>query len=130
MVYKRTSGNGTRSNDQHDFRRRDCVIGLLERKLHVLRNRACDEQSIGMAWRCNDLDAKPRQVEHNGSQHVYVGLATIAAPCTYLSQFQRATKQFEQLVVESPNPRLEISSHPKVIALSRCEAVQIGRAHV
>src|SRR5262245_19712000 len=100
MVDVGTPGNraGTSGND--DLRRGDRVVGLLEGERHVRRDRSGDQQTVGVPWRCDELDAEAAEVEDNRSEDTHVRLAGVAAACAHDPQLQRASEQPSQSLVE------------------------------
>ena len=65
-----------------------------------LRDRAGDEQSVGVARRGDELDAEAAEIPADGAEHVGVGLAGVAAAGADLPQPQRAAEELAQFFVE------------------------------
>lgn len=100
MIDVGTSGNGTRSNGNHDLRCWNGVIGLPQGKLHILRERSSNQETVGVSGRRDKLDPEAPQVKNEGVEHVDVGLARVAASSADLSELERSSEEPERLFLE------------------------------
>ncbi len=97
MVGPGTAGNRADADDNHDLRRRHRFVGDFQGPAHVFADRPGHQQCIGMPWRSDEMDAEPQHVEHDGSQHVRIGLAGAAPSRADLPQPHRAAEQLQHL---------------------------------
>ena len=123
MADVRPAGNGARAHRDHQLRRRHGFISLAQRQGHVLRDRAGDEQAVGMAGRRDELDAEPAQVEDHGVQHVHVGFAPVAAAGADLPQLEGAAEYPARLVVEGFGQLIFLFAEDQRVAMGGGEAI-------
>src|SRR6059036_94138 len=109
VINERPPRNRTGAYGDYEFRRRDSVVGLLERQPHVLRHGSRNEQPIRMPRGRDELNAKPPKIEHDGIEHVDVRLTRITATRADLPEFERAAKETPGLLIERPR---ELASFP------------------
>ena len=97
---KRAAGYGASADgdDQTGFGKRG--VGFLQGKGHVFGDGAGDEESVGVARGCDNLDAEAAEVKDNGGEDVDVGFAGVAAAGADLSEFEGAAEKSAHFVVE------------------------------
>src|SRR2546425_11219925 len=109
VIDERPPRNRTGTYGDHDFRRRDGVVGLLESEPHILRHGSRNEQPISMPRGRHELNAEAPKIEHNGIEHVDVCLTRITAASADLPEFERAAKETPGLLIERSR---ELESFP------------------
>src|SRR5688500_2843920 len=77
MVDVRTTGDGAGADGDDDLRIGDDSVGFLDGQGHVLRNRAGDEQAIGVSGRGDELDAEAAKIPADGAQNVHIRFAAV-----------------------------------------------------
>ena len=101
----RAARNGTGADRYHDLRRGHGGIGLLQCHAHVLRHRARDQQTVGVARRCDILDAKSPEIEHQRAEHVHVRFTPVAAARADLTKLERIIRHSSERYFDTETGR-------------------------
>ena len=100
VVNIRTSGNSAGAYCNYNLGAGHSFVGFLESQFHILRYRAGNQQTVGMARRGDKLNPEPAQIEYDRAEYDGVRFAGIAAAGTDLPQFERAAQQPNQITAE------------------------------
>src|SRR5258708_12829000 len=76
---------GTDRDD--DFWRGNGVVRLLHGQAHIRGDRAHENETVGMAWGGDVLNAEAADVPADRAEDVDVGRASVAIPAPHASQF-------------------------------------------
>lgn len=96
---KSTARNCAYTDCDNKARFRHGVIGLFERKLHVVWHRTGYEQAVRMTRRRDNRYAEPAKVKAYCAQHIDIGLTRIATASGYLANLKRAAKKVNSSVI-------------------------------
>ena len=125
-----SAGNGARARRDEESRLRHRRVRLIERKLHVRRNRSRQIHGVGMTRRGGELYPETRHVPRRSTQNVRVKLARGAAAGGNLAQMKRA---FER---QRPGVRLNgrhifffASFYNEVFATKHSKSVLFGETN-
>ncbi len=125
---ERAAADGACPHGDDDLRRGDRIVGLLERELHVLGDRAGDEQAVRVSRRRHELHPEPPEVPAHRVEDIGIELAPIAAARRYLAQLERPPEQAMQLRTQlrGERERILIAADHEVLAPAHRETIVIG----
>lgn len=90
VIAEWTARDRASTDHYYNFRPRHRRIGLFKSQAHVLGDGTSNQKAVGMAWRCNELNAESAEIEHHGIQNINVRLASVTSAGADLSEFERS----------------------------------------
>ena len=100
MTDERAACNGAGADGDDDFRGGHGVVSFFESELHIAADGSGDEQAVGVARGGDELDTEPAEIPCDGSEHIRIGLAGVAAAGADLAQAKGAAEEFSEFPVE------------------------------
>src|SRR5262249_6985077 len=100
MVQIGTSGNGARPYSNHNLGRRHGLISFPQGQLHVLGDRAGDEQPVRVSRRGDKLNPESTQIKDDRIEDIDVRLAAVAAAGAHLAELERSAQQMPYFLVQ------------------------------
>jgi hypothetical protein len=79
----------------------DSLVGQLERACHIAGDRASQDNTVRMAWACNEVDAEATDVEVDVTRRVEFQFGAAVAAGGDLTELERAAEETADLSTDS-----------------------------
>src|SRR5262249_41961305 len=86
---------------------------------HVFTDGPGDDNAVGMPGGGDELNSEAPQVEDDRSEHVEIGLASVAAGGTHLAELERTPEESARFFVERSGPLERLAMQNQIVATPR-----------